>query len=73
MKSKYDFYYSKKHRNYLIEMAELFPFDSLKQNYVNGLKYTEMIEKGHKPVTNHFGDLQMVFSGSDYVITRLNQ
>lgn len=37
-------------------------------NTVNGIEYTEMIKKGKTPATNSFGDLVLVYSGSDYEI-----
>ena len=69
--TEYDFYYSEKHDestqtyNRLRWSSE----EKIRDTFINGKKYTEMIEKGGTPVTNHFGDLELVYSGKSKNIT----
>lgn len=64
------FYYSAKHEEHLKECAIMFEEEYV-ETYVNGVKYTEMIDSHKTPRTKKsFGeDLVEVFSGRDYKIT----
>jgi len=71
---KYDFYYSKRHDEHMTSMIDKFiGMPVIKDCFVNGIKYTEMIQSGKTPVTKkNFGeDLQLVYSGNheDFKIT----
>ena len=66
----YNFYFSPKyyaHRRRL--NSERIGEEQIKDAYVNGELYTEMIDARYTPSTNKFGDLKKVFSGSEYKIT----
>ena len=67
---EFDFYYSKKHDDYIAELNKI-STERKKDAFIDGVKYTEMIKKGGKPMTNHFGDLELVYSGTSKNITLL--
>lgn len=57
---KYDYYYSKKHQEHMDSINESL-WEECKTNFINGLKYTEMITEGDKPLTaRNFDDLVKV-------------
>ena len=64
------FYYSAKHEEHLKDCAIMFGEEYM-ETYVNGVKYTEMIDSDKTPITKEsFGeDMIEVFSGRDYKIT----
>ena len=58
--SKKDFYYSKKAHYRRIKIYG----KKCRLPKINGFVYTECISCGSEPLTNHFGDLVLVFSGT---------
>ncbi|MDA3781439.1 MAG: hypothetical protein PF487_14615 [Bacteroidales bacterium] len=60
----YDFYYSAKHEEHLQNLGFIIVENRPLINTINGHIYTETIRKGKKPVTNHFGDLVKIFTGT---------
>jgi hypothetical protein len=60
---EYDFYYSETQESIIREYKRMM---GEKYNHctVNGIVYTEMIEKGKKPLSN-FDDLKLIYSGTD--------
>tara|TARA_R110000796_G_scaffold60642_2_gene140281 strand:+ start:186 stop:434 length:249 start_codon:yes stop_codon:yes gene_type:complete len=71
-KEQKDFYASDKgnaHRKRLHERYGDDPLFCSHENFVNGIKYIEMISQGIKPLSN-FDDMVLVYSGTDYEITR---
>lgn len=60
----YDFYYSQSHDKHL-NMVRCEINDDMPDVFVNGIKYTEMIDSGKEPMSKeNFGhDLKKVYSG----------
>ena len=68
----YDFYYSEEHEKHIISLANSsFGYEPYYACFINGIKYTEMITKGEKPVTYHFKDLKKVHTGTFENFTRV--
>jgi len=51
-----DYYYSAKHEKHLKTVYESY-HDVYEDCFVNGVKYTEMIDKGKTPLTHEFDDI----------------
>ncbi len=60
----YDFYFSEKHYEYLLNTNSMIEGSPYAHSYFNGKEYTECISSGQVPLTNHFGDLQFLGSGT---------
>lgn len=62
-----DFYYSQKHWEHMHKIA-LNSFNSIADgicyNRFDGKLFTEQIEHGKTPVTDHFGDLVLIGTGT---------
>lgn len=58
----YDFYYSEDHEIHLQDCYKALG-KRHHENFINGNRYTEMVEHGRTPVTSHFKDLKKVFTG----------
>lgn len=60
----YDYYYSAAHEAHMKAMYEV-TGERYSDTYIKGMKYTEMITAGEKPVTSHFGDIKKIHTGTD--------
>ena len=65
----YDFYYSEKHDTHMRTLRgvgrEILGFTPPCNNYINGIRYTECITHGKKPITSHFDDLRFICTADD--------
>ena len=53
----YDYYFSAKFKEFMKRNY------THKESFINGIEYTEMVEQGMLPITEHYGDLVKVHTG----------
>lgn len=64
-----DFYFSQAHKEYQMGITGLYSFSdgrplTYTPKYFKGREYTEVIDAGATPLSNHFGDLVFLGTGT---------
>ena len=58
----YDYYYSKKCEDDM-KASRAIMNKKYFNTFINGIKYTEMIEQGKEPMTAHYPDIKKIYTG----------